>query len=169
MLRYAGLFLLFALIPLVCWFFFIRGMPQTTPAENERSPKAIALGINPTAPTMRITLEELEAKLEPYWSESPVSRTVDTGPGWYDLIADLVDDLVVIAPNLKVAQIKEKFGGLRFYIDSIYGNEEADAVYNRIRNAERLSEITCETCGGPGTLRKTGWHRTLCDEHAKEK
>lgn len=61
-------------------------------------------------------------------------------------------------------QVKEKFGGLRFYIDK--GN---DTVYALLSMAEHLSVKTCEKCGKMGS--KTwylGWHRTLCREHAIE-
>ncbi len=60
------------------------------------------------------------------------------------------------------AQVKEKFGGLRFYID---GGD--DWVYGAISMAEAMSYRTCEVCGGPGKTRGTGWIRTTCDEHSK--
>jgi hypothetical protein len=56
------------------------------------------------------------------------------------------------------AQVKEKFGGLRFYISN--GD---DVVYGMISLAENLSYRTCEECGSPGTPRKGAWIRTLCD------
>lgn len=59
-------------------------------------------------------------------------------------------------------QVKEKFGGLRFYT-----NGTDDVVNGMIRMAESLSYRTCEVCGNPGKLRKGGWMQTLCDEHAK--
>ena len=48
-----------------------------------------------------ITKEELEAKLEPYWAERPIWRHADIGPGWYQLVFDLVDDLAQIWPESK--------------------------------------------------------------------
>ena len=62
-----------------------------------------------------------------------------------------------------VAQIKEKFGGLRFYYDG--GN---DAIYGMVRMAEAWADHSCEKCGAPGKTRNLGWIRTLCDTHAKE-
>tara|TARA_Y100000034_G_scaffold137014_1_gene218482 strand:- start:32596 stop:33000 length:405 start_codon:yes stop_codon:yes gene_type:complete len=56
-------------------------------------------------------------------------------------------------------QVKEKFGTLRFYITG--GDEYTDGM---ITMAEAMSEITCEECGMPGTLRKSGWWRTRCDK-----
>lgn len=59
-----------------------------------------------------------------------------------------------------VAQIKEKFGGLRFYYD---GGDER--VYGMVRMAESWAAHTCEECGAPGKQRGGGWIRTLCDHH----
>ena len=59
------------------------------------------------------------------------------------------------------AQVKEKFGGLRFYV-----NAATDDHYNYISFAENMSYHTCEECGAPGTLYTDGWHSTLCDSHA---
>ena len=68
------------------------------------------------------------------------------------------------AENVPVAmQVKEKFGGLRFYVHG--GTEEH---YNYINFAESMSYRTCEVCGAPGHVYTDGWHRTLCDVHAKE-
>jgi len=61
------------------------------------------------------------------------------------------------------AQVKEKFGGLRFYIDG-----GTDEHYNYIRFAESMSYKTCEVCGAPGTYYPFGWHHVACDEHASE-
>lgn len=59
-------------------------------------------------------------------------------------------------------QVKEKFGGLRFYT-----NGTDDVVRGMISMAETMSFRTCEVCGNPGKVRHGGWITTLCDEHAK--
>lgn len=64
----------------------------------------------------------------------------------------------------EVHQIKEKFGGLRFYADKV--DDFCDGV---IRMAEAMADITCEVCGKPGERRSGGWIRTLCDEHEAER
>jgi hypothetical protein len=62
--------------------------------------------------------------------------------------------------NKEVIQVKEKFGGLRFYI-----NEGTDEIHQRIGQAELESMKTCEITGKLGKIRTDiGWHRTLCDE-----
>ena len=58
-------------------------------------------------------------------------------------------------------QVKEKFGGLRFYVQAA-----TDKHYNFISFAESMSYRTCEECGAPGKTYTDGWHRTMCDIHA---
>ena len=56
------------------------------------------------------------------------------------------------------AQVKEKFGGLRFYVDNA-----DDYTGGVIALAESMSYRTCEDCGAPGKQTGRGWIRTLCD------
>jgi len=58
-------------------------------------------------------------------------------------------------------QVKEKFGGLRFYV-----NGATDKHWSYITFAESMSYRTCEECGAPGKTYTDGWHTTLCDVHA---
>jgi len=59
------------------------------------------------------------------------------------------------------SQVKEKFGGLRFYV-----NGATDKHWNFISVAENMSYRTCEECGSAGKTYTNGWHTTLCDIHA---
>jgi hypothetical protein len=59
-------------------------------------------------------------------------------------------------------QVKEKFGGLRFYVQAA-----TDKHYQYISFAESMSYRTCEQCGAPGKRYTDGWHQTLCDIHAE--
>jgi hypothetical protein len=80
--------------------------------------------------------------------------------GWFPLIKDLIVDLIELGWNKEICQVKEKFGGLRFYI-----NDGTDEMFDRIHKAERESCTICEITGNPGKLRTDiSWHRTLCDE-----
>ena len=63
-----------------------------------------------------------------------------------------------------VAQIKEKFGTLRLYMDNY---KEFD--YGVIQMAEEMSAFTCEICGCAAETYTIGWHKTLCTAHAIEK
>jgi hypothetical protein len=102
------------------------------------------------------------------WSHKP-NEPYRTGLGvpdlgWFPLIEKLVEDLIALGWDREVAQIKEKFGGLRFYIGS-----GTQAIFERISKAEEESYTICETCGEPGKLRGGGWLKTLCDGHGAGK
>lgn len=95
-------------------------------------------------------------------------RGIECQDGWYGLIDELawaaeqeIEKLVAQEVPAyewpRVSQIKEKFGGLRFYIsgkvsDSFLRLRE-DICYQR-------SFRVCEACGGPGRLTNG---QTLCD------
>lgn len=82
------------------------------------------------------------------------------GPGWSGLIDKIWDGLT---PNVLIEQIKEKFGGLRFYAG--YTDDIQDLI---IRLAEKESYTICERCGKPGKTRDLPWVLTLCAEHYRE-
>jgi len=62
------------------------------------------------------------------------------------------------------AQVKEKFGGLRFYVDNA-----DDYTSGVIAMAESMSYKTCETCGAPGKQSGKGWIKTACESCNKTK
>jgi hypothetical protein len=66
--------------------------------------------------------------------------------------------------QVTVNQIKEKFGGLRFYYTG--GDEQVSGM---VRMAEAWADTACEECGAIGTRRSGGWIRTLCDTHEAER
>ncbi len=66
-------------------------------------------------------------------------------------------------PQIEATQVKEKFGGLRFYV-----NHYDDYIRGLIDMAESMSLRTCETCGNPGKPNEDGWIITLCDPCRKE-
>jgi hypothetical protein len=94
----------------------------------------------------------------------------DINEGWVELVADLDRRIKTICPNYVVEQVKEKFGGLRYYVTIPDGLPEAahTAIRSLIRQAEEMSYIICEQCGADGSLRKHGWWRTFCDKCLKE-
>ena len=91
------------------------------------------------------------------------------GDGWFDLVWTLCERLESVVPaaetetgrSFRVLQVKEKFGGLRFYTN--YSNDTISAL---IEASEIESIHTCDVCGGPGRRRGTSWVETRCDEHA---
>jgi len=96
------------------------------------------------------------------------------GEGWWPIIAELCGQIQhhinwknrqsEIVPQVVVGQIKEKFGGLRFYYDG--GDDEISGM---VRMAEAWAAHSCETCGAPGKKREGGWIKTLCDHHEAER
>ena len=96
-----------------------------------------------------------------YKVTSPKDFEVESG--WYPLLYDLIKELVDNGWDKTITQVKEKFGGLRFYISTY--NETLEGIINKY---EKLSYQTCEWCGEPGKIRNDiGWYRTLCDNHHK--
>lgn len=70
----------------------------------------------------------------------------------------------VYPPAVKIDQIKEKYGELRFYISG--GDEQ---VRGMIHMAEYLCNKTCEVTGKPGVLCvRGGWYKTLSPNLLKE-
>jgi len=65
---------------------------------------------------------------------------------------------------VKIDQIKQKFGGLRFYCTG--GDSDVSGM---IRFAEFLCDKTCEVTGEEGQLCKnsSGWYRTLSESICK--
>src|SRR3990167_7079585 len=82
--------------------------------------------------------------------------------GWHKILDKLFKNMIDVGWDRKVAQIKEKFGGLRCYIGE--GNDE---IYELIQQAEDEASKTCEDCGSKKNVKcaspKGGyWLRTLC-------
>lgn len=84
----------------------------------------------------------------------------DVPDGWHDLVMKLAEDLYKAGWDGHLYQTKEKFGGLRFYIESY--NEKLNDLINA---AEELSYVTCSVCGETGKMRNTSWVNVLCDKH----
>lgn len=85
---------------------------------------------------------------------------VEPNRGWNSIIWRLTEAIEKEKPHkeFEITQIKEKFGGLRYYITS--GSEK---IFKLIDKAERVSYKTCEECGEPGSLdTRFGWYLTLC-------
>lgn len=122
------------------------------------------------------------------------------GDGWFPLILDLSSKIKKIDEQDRVVadQVKEKFGGLRFYyhINNYrhrklfpwslwlkipykirpYLTKTRQFFYKRfdekisdlVDEAASLSYKICENCGNDGKPRRGGWIRTLCDSCENE-
>lgn len=112
-------------------------------------------------------LESIGGLENGFYSDRPPikdCRYFGVDEGWYGIIKELIEDLIKLGWNKQVCQVKEKFGGLRFYI-----NDGTNEIHNRIIDAEKKSYEVCEKCGHTGKLRNDiGWYLTLCEDHYKE-
>jgi len=80
--------------------------------------------------------------------------------GWETIVWKLCERLEKVAPETTVGQVKEKFGGLRFYVDNCT-TEGLDTI----SFFERMSFYVCETCGTTQDVTSEGgWILTLCKE-----
>jgi len=93
---------------------------------------------------------------------------IESLPGWNNLIWTLTETLARYAGHsktpFKISQIKQKFGGLRYYCS---GNETMQGMVDL---AESLSFTLCEKCGARGVLDTDyGYVLTLCPFHKEER
>jgi len=101
--------------------------------------------------------------------------------GWLSIVEDLSQKLETLIQEWltknpdkehpRVAQVKEKFGLLRVYLDYYDSKRDGDptvaAMWSAINEAAAVSAKTCEWCGSPGVFRseKMPWKKTFCDDH----
>ena len=102
-------------------------------------------------------------------TQSLIPFGCECGDGWFDLIDNLCSDInkIIEGTDTKVIaqQVKEKFGGLRFYCYIKNSTDElADKIWERVEKGESDSYKICERCGKKGKARNGGWVRTLCDD-----
>lgn len=91
-------------------------------------------------------------------------RHISCGEGWFPLIYECDRELAEIDPEYKVCQIKQKFGGLRFYFDSDKA-ELLDKMTAVCHKYEQKSFSVCELTGKPGRLMvRNRWYKTLDPE-----
>lgn len=99
---------------------------------------------------------------------------IECDEGWKRLYQPIIDYINKFNEShldsiIEIHQIKEKFGGLRFY----WGGENVpkeveDELQHMIREAEAESYIVCEQCGKPAGTVFGGWYYTLCEDCVKE-
>jgi hypothetical protein len=74
-----------------------------------------------------------------------------------DISAAEFRDLTPKINQVVAEQVKEKFGGLRFYYRG--GDEYISGL---VRMAESMSYVTCEVCSSPAKQTTGGWIVTMC-------
>ncbi len=95
--------------------------------------------------------------------------------GWYDLVCELDDTISNIYPLYIIDQVKEKFGGLRYYIagiPAIIPKNQQDRINELIADAEEKSWDICDVCGEQSKAERSviGGYllATRCEKHDKE-
>ena len=98
----------------------------------------------------------------------------DIPEGWRiafgDKMVQELDDLLKkynIRDEYRILQIKEKFGGLRWY-DTGFPKEGYDEYMEWLHKYEDLSFETCINCGKPAKYFTKGWIVPICEDCAKK-
>lgn len=88
-------------------------------------------------------------------------------------LLDQYDDKCDVKNHLVIEQVKEKFGGLRFYYSFLPWDEEEDRppewffeiFDNIVNNFEVMTEYVCCDCGAVENLKRYGgWIHIACPE-----
>jgi hypothetical protein len=82
-------------------------------------------------------------------------QTISCDKGWYPLIEECHSELKAVDPNYEILQIKEKFGGLRYYFETLDA-DNYPKMHEIVRKYEAKSFTVCEVTGNGGTLHKKG-------------
>jgi len=116
------------------------------------------------------TREEVAEALGTHWPRRDDGKIhiqdcwpmVEVGDGWMDVLWWANQLAEAENPDYVLHQVKEKFGGLRFYATI---SRQTEAMI------EGLALYICEDCGEMGGLSRTkgGWLRTLCKTHRGDK
>ena len=99
----------------------------------------------------------------------PMQFGFSVGDGWYWLLDNLMENIQNYCkwnnvPHIHITQVKEKFGGLRFYYN---GSDET--ISGMVWFAEHLSYKICEQCGTTENVGKTiGWMAICCEDCLKK-
>jgi len=96
---------------------------------------------------------------------SPMFWGITCGNGWYNIINCLCFALDQMNDKVEACQVKQKFGGLRFYID--HGTEMQQRLCSLVGS---ISFGFCELCGSVDDVKTTkgGYVETLCGKCRKK-
>jgi hypothetical protein len=103
------------------------------------------------------------------WREATISAGV--GPGWEPLVDELHAKVLEIEPEIVVDQVKEKFGGLRYYVAGApIRLDKVTQINALVKEYEGRSFMVCEWCGASeGVETSSGtsqrWLKSLCPAH----
>jgi len=124
-----------------------------------------ALHIPEDAGDLAPELEEILRRIPDGWG-----RWVTMSKGWYRIIVELDRRLAELDPDYVICQVKEKFGGLRYYFEPSPSAtpDTIAAMRAAVVEAEAESERTCEECGVSGAVLRDDrvYWQTLCNRCA---
>ena len=105
---------------------------------------------------MNTIKETLQSRIK-----DPNFKSISCDDGWLQLLYQLHFEINLIDPDFEIIQIKEKFGGLRFYYKPSDPSFRS-SIDTIVSFYESLSLRTCEITGLPGKLMfKNGRYKTL--------
>lgn len=102
------------------------------------------------------------------WMDPAELYTLMVGPGWVKIMLDLTEKLFALGWDGQLADVKEKYGTLRFdWISNITGiiGEIAEDV---VAHAEHATGYACQTCGDYAETSGEFWRVTLCEKHLEK-
>jgi len=110
---------------------------------------------------LQLKIETLKSKIDPNYGQY-----ISVDEGWYQIVVDCDKELTAIDPNYRIFQIKEKFGGLRYYFQPSQ-SDTLEAMNKVVSKYEEMASRTCEATGMPGVLMKssTGRVKTLSPDY----
>ena len=101
------------------------------------------------------TKQEFEAQWPTLMADVPCGFYCPKG--WSELVWTLLVDIDALldgdftgtgdSDGFKIAQVKEKFGGLRFYYSYDIKGATKEAIKDLVLSAEMASNLTCLSCG----------------------
>ena len=110
--------------------------------------------------SIQLQIEQLRTKFVPGWL-----NVVQVDEGWYGIVLNCDKELSELDPDYRVHQIKEKFGGLRYYFrhSDECSLDTLDKMNQVVQKYEAESFRICEATGEPGVLMRSagGYLKTL--------
>lgn len=90
--------------------------------------------------------------------------------GWEVLVKDFIEEIYCASKEykknaIKISDIKEKFGGMRIYVDYSLPDEQILEMEKIVSKYEHLSLKTCTICAGEEKqmhTRRGYWDSVLC-------
>ncbi len=94
------------------------------------------------------------------WNEEWNAKVNNSSIEWNLVVPRQLRPVSDPIEQVVATQVKEKFGGLRFYY--LGGDSYIRGV---IDMAENMSYSICDVCGAVGTPNKDGWIKVRCPDH----